>query len=82
MCGTIQSNHGQFPDEFKNAKLSRGECIYIKSSLNTGSLLAVHWYDKRDVFVLSTSHGTGSIEVCCKFHPEFANPEGTDILLT
>ena len=63
-CGTIRSNCGQFPDEFKNAKLSSGESIYINSPFNTSSLLAVHWYDKRDVFVLSTIHGTGSVEVC------------------
>ena len=31
--------------------------------MNNGSLVAVHWYDKRDVFVLSTIHGTGSVEV-------------------
>ena len=61
--GTIRSNCGQFPDKFKNAKLSRGKCIYLNSPLNTGSLLAMHWYDKRDVFVLSTIHGTGSVEV-------------------
>ena len=62
-CGTIRSNRGQLPDEFKKAKLSRGESIYINSPLNNGSLLAVHWYDKRDVFVLSTIHGTGCVEV-------------------
>ena len=62
-CGTIRSNRGQLPDEFKNAKLSRDESIYINSPLNNGSLLAVHWYDKRDVFVLSTIHGTGCVEV-------------------
>ena len=60
-CGAIRSNRGQFLDELKNAKLSRGESIYINLPLNTGSLLAVH--DKRDVFVLSTIHGTGSVEV-------------------
>ena len=46
---------------FKNAKLSRDELIHINSPLNTGSLLAVRWCDKRDVFVLSTIHGTGSV---------------------
>ena len=58
-----QSNHDQFPDDFKNTKFSRGESIYINSPLNTGSLLAAHWYDKRDVFVLSIIHGTSSVEV-------------------
>ena len=63
-CGAIRSNRGQFLDELKNAKLSRGESIYINLPLNTGSLLAVR--DKRDVFVLSTIHGTGSVEVRCR----------------
>ena len=31
--------------------------------MNNGSLVAVHWYDKR-LFVLLTIHGTGSAEVC------------------
>ena len=48
----------------KNVKLSRGESIYINSPLNNASLVAVHWYDKRDVFVFSTIHGTDSVEVC------------------
>ena len=26
----------------------------------------MHWYNKRDVFVLSTIHGTGSVEVRCR----------------
>ena len=34
-CGTIRSNRGQFPDEFKNAKLSSGESIYINLPFNT-----------------------------------------------
>ena len=54
-CGTMRSNRGQFPDEFKNAKLSRGESIYINSPLNNGSLLAVHWYDKRRVCFINHS---------------------------
>ena len=53
-CGTIRSNRCQFPDEFKNANFSRGESIYINSPLNNGNLVPVHWYDKRDVSVLST----------------------------
>ena len=34
--------------------------------MNTGRLLALHWYDKRDMFVLSTIHGTGNVEVRCR----------------
>ena len=62
-CGRIESNHGPFPDQFKNAKLSTGECIYLNSPLDTGSLLVVHWYGKWDLFALSSIRGTGGIEV-------------------
>lgn len=58
-CGTIRKNRGQFPTNFKDSKLKRGESLYIQ----TDDLLAVHWFDKRDVFMLSTIHGTGSVEV-------------------
>ena len=58
-CGTIRKNRGQFPTNFKEGKLKRGESSYIQ----TDDLLAVHWFDKRDVFMLSTIHGTGSVEV-------------------
>ena len=34
--------------------------------MNTGRLLALHWYDKRDMFVLSTIHGTVNVEVRCR----------------
>ena len=61
--GQFDLNCGQSPEEFKNAKLSRGESAYINSPLSTGSLLAMHWYDKRDVFVLWTIHSTGNVEV-------------------
>ena len=42
-CGTIRLNCGSFPANFKAAKLVYGESICLKSSVNTGSLLAVHW---------------------------------------
>ena len=52
--GTIRINRGEFPDTFKNAKLKPGNEIYIKN----GDIMAVHWKEKRDVFLLSSFHGT------------------------
>lgn len=54
-CGTIRSDRGKFPLSFKDAKLERGESVFV----STGNHLAVHWKDKRDVFVTSTIHGNG-----------------------
>ena len=54
-CGTIRSNRGMFPDDFIRAKLPKGDSLFLK----WGDLLAVHWSDKKDVFVLSSFHGNG-----------------------
>jgi len=53
-CGTIRRDRGVFPPEFQQKELQRGEAVYLQS----GNLVAVHWKDKRDVFCLSTIHGT------------------------
>ena len=58
-CGTIRYDRGQFSPSFTKSKLKRVEKIYLWSN----NLLAVHWYDKRDVFVLSNMHSTGSVEI-------------------
>ena len=44
-CGTIWLNRGSFPANFVAAKLVCGESIFLKSSVNIGSLFAVHWYN-------------------------------------
>ena len=62
----VQLNRGSFPANFKVAKLVRGESIYLKSLVNTGSFLDVHWYNKRVAFALSTIHGVGSTDVHCR----------------
>ena len=46
--------------------------------MNTGRLLALHWYDKRDMFVLSTIHGTGNVEVRCRDDTPFRKPTMID----
>lgn len=59
----VQLNRRSFCANFKVAKFVRGELIYLKSSVNTGSFLAVHWYNKRVVLALSTIQGVGSTDV-------------------
>lgn len=62
-CCTIWLNRGGFPANFIAAKLVCGESIFLKSSVNIGSLLAVHWRNIRDVFTISTAHGIGNTKV-------------------
>jgi len=52
-CGTIRINRGEFPKAFKEAKLDLGKSVYIRMD----NIIAVHWKDKRDVFVMSSLHG-------------------------
>ena len=58
-CGTVRMDHGQFLLQFKTAKLQHGESILLRN----GNMVAVHWFDKRDGFAMSTIHGTGNVEV-------------------
>ena len=58
-CGTIRQDRGRFPENLKKAKLQRGESVFI----SVNDLLAVHWKDKRDVFLVSTIHGNQIEEV-------------------
>ena len=52
-CGTVRINRGEFPKAFKVANLDVGSSTYLRMNY----ILAVHWKDKRDVFVLSSIHG-------------------------
>lgn len=53
VCGTIRANRGEFPKEFKDAKLAAGQSVYLEMD----GIVAVHWKDKRNVFVMSSFHG-------------------------
>lgn len=59
VCGTISTNRGEFPKSYVDEKLIRGKSIYLKM----GNVLAVHWKDKRDVFVLSSFHGNQEVTI-------------------
>ena len=58
-CGTVRMDCSQFSQQFKTAKLQHGETILLKK----GNMVAVHWFDKCDVFAMSTIHGSGNVEV-------------------
>ena len=62
-CGTIRKDRANFPCEFKKLKLlKRGEMVHIKTKSND-RIRAVHWFDKRDVFALSSIHGSNAVPV-------------------
>ena len=58
-CGMIRTDKGQFPEDFKRAKLEIGSSLFLQAE----NMFAVHWKDKRDVFLFSLIHGNLSIEV-------------------
>ena len=60
--GTVRENRRNFPEELKlgrRQKLKRGEM----SAMFCESVTAVHWFDKRDVLVLSTIYQDEEMEV-------------------
>lgn len=57
--GTVRTNRRGFPQALRQAKLKTGESCFRRSKdINgqPGSMLALKWFDKRDVNLLSTSH--------------------------
>ena len=72
-CGTIRTHRKDFPSDLvitKNMKVSRG---YIDYRSN-GPLLAVAWYDRRNVYFLSTMH-RAELDIDVKVKRK--NPDGT-----
>ena len=51
-CGTVCINHREFPKAFKVANLDVGSSTYIRMR----NIVAVHWKDKKDIFVLLSIH--------------------------
>jgi len=80
-CGTLRTNRGKLPKEFVSEKLEFGDSKYRA----TGDVLAVHWKDKRDVFVLSTIHDSGErtrdIKVICRNQRWFTSTTSTWVVL-
>ena len=54
-----QTVGGKFPKAFAKAVLEKGQSVFVVKD----NLLAVHWKDKRDVFVVSSIHGNEIDEV-------------------
>ena len=61
-CGMIRVSRSKLPEKFTNSKFEIPESVFI----STGNHLAVHWKDKRDVFVTSTIHGNDIETVQCR----------------
>lgn len=51
-CGTTQKNRKHFSEQLRDTKLKPGEFQLATD----GQLTAAHWFDRSDVFVLSTIH--------------------------
>lgn len=50
-CGTVRSNRFGFPKELQGKKkMKKGEAIFFQTS----GVTSVRWFDKRDVYALST----------------------------
>ena len=63
-CETIRVNRGDFAQWFKTENLNAGDATYIRND----DILAVHWTDKSNAFVLSSFHANllkGNL-VCCE----------------
>ena len=68
-CGTIRSDRGKFPQAFLKAVLEKGQSVFVRKN----NLLAVHWKDKRDVYVVSSIHGNEIEEVQRRGEKELTN---------
>ena len=67
--GTIRPNRGEFPKSYKDAALDVGESTFIQMK----NIVAVHWKDKRDVFVMSSINGNQT-EIIERYKGEIEKP--------
>ena len=59
-CGTICSNRFAFPKDLQGKKkMKKGEATF----LHCDNITAVRWFDKRDVYAISTLHGNEMVTV-------------------
>ena len=52
VCGTVRKNRVGMPKDLTGANLQKGQIYYRRK----GPVVACHWKDKKDVFMLSTMH--------------------------
>lgn len=50
-CGTLRADRGNFSKDFKLKSLEKGEADVLKYK-------NIHWKDRRDVYALSSIHGS------------------------
>ena len=58
-CGTVRANRKNLPKAVTQAKLSKGQCCFRRKLCEEneqGTLLALKWFDKRPVYMLSSKH--------------------------
>jgi len=66
-CGTVRCNRLGFPKELQGKmKMKRGEAKFLQCDCIT----AVRWFDKRDVFALSSLHGSEMTSVLTRSSTE------------
>ena len=64
IIATVQSNRKGLPSSFTSKKKRpKGTVTAYRSNEGKGDLLALSWYDKRKVLMLSTKHTNDVIEV-------------------
>ena len=64
-CSTIRVNRGLFSPDFIYKKLDIGSSDFLKTD---DGILAVHWKDKRDMYVIFSINGNS--EVCVQGHAQ------------
>ena len=69
-CGTVKENCKGLPEALKVSKLKKGDGYFWRN----GPVLAIRWYDKRAVFMLSTIHDAKMVE---RNNPDF---EGSQVV--
>jgi len=69
-CGTVRSNRFGFPKDLQGKlKMKRGEAKFLQCD----SVTAVRWFDKRDVFAMSTLHGNEMVSITNRANTEPVN---------
>ena len=69
-CGTVRTDRGLFPAKFKMKSSKEDKKIFVKD----GNIFAIHWKDNRDVFLMSSCHGT-SKNVVERYNDDMCKPE-------
>ena len=70
VCGTVRCNRFGFPKQLQGKmKMKKGEAKFLQCD----GITAVRWFDKRDVFAMSTLHGNEMLSITTKASTEPIN---------